>query len=253
MSNNYNPYQAPQSDVYDHQEPSELTLLDTPQSLSIGSGLSWIGGAWQIFMARPLLWIGVGFIVMALMMTVGAIPLLGNILFIMLMVGMGYMAYLTDNEQAMEIGDLFIAFQERAGNLVWLFFAQLIFFFILLMPTMLILFLVIGGADGNKSTDNPIIMLIFMLIGSIYLCVYGAVVWFSHFLVFFHGISSFQAITYSIKMAFKNLLPMTLYGIVIGILWLLGLLIFGLGIFVVFPLTMISSYVAYKQIATDSN
>lgn len=253
MSNNYNPYQAPQSDVYDYQEPSELTLLDTPQSLSIGSGLSWIGGAWQIFMARPLLWIGVGFIVMALMMTVGAIPLLGNILFIMLMVGMGYMAYLTDNEQAMEIGDLFIAFQERAGNLVWLFFAQLLFLFILFMPTMLILFLVIGGSHGNLNTDNPIIILIYLLIGSICLCIYGSVVWFSHFLVFFHELPPFKAITYSIKMAFKNLLPMTLYGIVIGILWLLGLLIFGLGIFVVFPLTMISSYVAYKQIATDSN
>lgn len=63
MNNNYNPYQAPQSAVYDYQEPSELTLLDTPQSLSIGSGLSWIGGAWQILWL--VLYYGLGWVLLS--------------------------------------------------------------------------------------------------------------------------------------------------------------------------------------------
>lgn len=243
----YNPYQAPQSDWSDEQA-NDFELLDEPNSLSAGSGFAWIGEAWQIFMARPLLWLGASFIFWAILMTAGAIPILGNILFIMLLVGMSYMTYLIQENQAIEIGDLFIAFRERAGSLVWLFFAQLLFLFMLIIPTMAIIFLVISNGNGNLSNDNPLSMLIAIFIGSLYLCIYGAVVWFSHLLVFFNEEPSFSAMKLSIKMVFKNLLPFTLYGVIISIIWLLSLLTFGLGFLVTLPLTVISTFVAYRQI-----
>lgn len=246
----FNPYQAPQSEVHISQEPDELIILDTPDSLPIGAGVSWIGESWRIFMARPLLWLGASFIFWAILMTAGAIPIIGNILMILLLAGMGYMAFLIENEQNMEIGDLFIAFKERTGNLVWLFFAQFLFLFILTIPTMALMFFVMSDGNGKLGNDDPISMLITILIGSLYLCICGAVAWFSHLLVFFHELPSFTAMKYSLKMTFKNLLPITLYGFIISIIWFLSILTFGLGFLVALPLTAISTYVAYRQMAT---
>lgn len=247
----FNPYQAPNSNANIHQEPNELLLLDTPNSYGIGAGASWIGEAWQIFMARPLLWLGASFLFWAILMTAGAIPILGNILFIMLLVGMSYMAYLIQENQAIEIGDLFIAFRERAGSLVWLFFAQLLFLSILIIPSMLLIFAALTNFQGG-NIDNPttINLLLSILIFSLVLCACGAVTWFSHLLVFFNEEPSFSAMKLSIKMVFKNLLPFTLYGVIISIIWILSILTFGLGFLVALPLTVISAYVAYRKIAT---
>lgn len=253
MTDNYNPYQAPQGEMEIYQDPDELILLETPNVFSIGAGASWIGEAWQIFMVRPLLWLGASFIFWAILMTAGSIPFLGNILMIMLLAGMGYMAYLIENNQTIEIGDLFIAFQKNAGRLVWLFFAQSLFLGALLIPTMLFMFLIVGGGSGNLSTDNPIIMLVYLSVALLYLCICGSVMWFSHLLVFFNGLRSFDAMKMSMKMTFKNLLPLTLYGIIITIIWLLSILTFGMGFLVTLPLTAIGTYVAYRQIVIDDD
>lgn len=257
MTDNYNPYQAPESEWVDEQN-EEFGLLEEPNSLSAGSGMSWITESWQIFMARPLLWVGVFVAYFAAIMLLGLIPIAGSIIVgiiaPMLMGGMAYMAYLIEHdESSASFGDMFVAFQGKFVDFLILWVIQFLLSLLIIIIMIIIGVAVMGfGTEalmaGDIDTMTGLLMILIMLALLIPLAMMAI---FSPILIIFHDLSAWSAMKLSLKACFVNMLPFLIYGIVATVAIIIGAIPFGLGLLVVSPVLIISTYIAYKQILTS--
>lgn len=251
----YNPYQAPQSSWEDEQA-NDFELLDEPNSLSAGSGFAWIGEAWQIFMARPLLWIGliftyIGFLFV--MMLLSIIPFVGfvvnvaiGIMLPMLMAGVYYIAYGIDNDEEVGFGDVAIAFSQ--GKLKDFFLLWLWNFLLTLAMGASIAILAIAFGFSSEAVQNSLIsILLFLILLAFFIPILMMSI-FSPILILFHDLEAWEAMKLSFKGCIKNILPFLLNGIAFSLLFIVGFITLGLGFFVIAPMMMICIYVAYRQI-----
>lgn len=256
---NFNPYQAPTSSLEMDNESDEWELLDEPNSLSIGSGMAWISEAWQVFKARPLLWIGLTLLYFAVIFGLSAltiIPIVGfafnvvvGFVSLMLIAGMSYVAYQIEVGEHPSVGDVFVAFQEKLTDFLWLWLWQFLISLGLMLvvgvPAFFLFFqeshAMLGAMDGSR------ILIVGLLVFLVAL-VLMMVSWFAPTLLLFHDITAGQAIKLSIKGCVKNILPFLWYSIILGLLMIGAMIPFGLGMLVVMPLTFITMYTAYRQI-----
>lgn len=255
MTETYNPYQAPQSDLNDEQDGG-FELLDEPNSLSAGSGVSWVGESWQIFKARPLLWIGLLFAYIGFALVMGilsAIPILGffanvamGIIIPMLMAGIYYIAYGVENGDDVAFGDVTIAFSQ--GKFRDFFFLWLWQFLIMLGLVVIIAGLTSVLDISLESTNDPMMTILLLLISLAFIILIAMMSIFSPIFVLFHDLEAWDAMKLSLKGCFKNMLPFLLNGIMFGLLFIVGLITLGLGFFVIAPMMIITIYVAYRQI-----
>lgn len=140
----YNPYQTPESVLY---EASDIQgeLLDEPNRLPAGSGLDWLKEAWAIFMARPLLWVGFTIFYFLALIVLSLIPIVGLIVGFVgtfMLAGVAYVAYQIDMDEPTSFGDFFMGFRHNALQQVLLIvvnFVALIVFAVIftLIATML--------------------------------------------------------------------------------------------------------------------
>lgn len=259
MTDNYNPYQAPQSDWNDEQD-GDFELLEEPSSLNAGSGISWVGEAWQIFKARPLLWIGlilayIGFIFV--MGVLSIIPLLGfvaniaiGIIVPMLMAGVYYIAYCIDNDEDVSFGDVTIAFSQGKTKdfiFLWLWqFLMMLGFGVGFGIVFAIMFFVFGISP--ETMENSLITILLLLIMLAFIIPIAMMSIFSPILILFHDLEAWDAMKLSLKGCMRNILPFLLNGIMFGLLSIVGIITLGLGFFVIAPIMMICMYIAYRQI-----
>lgn len=255
MTETYNPYQAPQSDLNDEQDGG-FELLDEPNSLSAGSGVSWVGEAWQIFKARPLLWIGLLFAYIGFAFVMGvlsAIPILGffanvamGIIIPMLMAGVYYIAYGIENGEEVGFGDVTIAFSQ--GKFRDFFFLWLWQFLIMLGAIAIIIGMTFALGISLETKASSLTTILFYLLILAFIIPIVMMSIFSPIFVLFHDLEAWDAMKLSLKGCFKNMLPFLLNGIMFGLLSIVGIITLGLGFFVIAPMMMITIYVAYRQI-----
>lgn len=256
---NFNPYQAPTSSLEMDNESDEWELLDEPNSLSIGSGMAWISEAWQVFKARPLLWIGLTLLYFAVIFGLSAltiIPIVGfafnvvvGFVSLMLMAGMSYVAYQIEVGEHPSVGDVFVAFQEKLTDFLWLWLWQ----FLISLGLMLVVgvpafFLFFQDSQAMLGMMNGSTIFIMSLLILLVVVILAMIAWFAPTLLLFHDITAGQAIKLSIKGCVKNILPFLWYSIILGLLVIGAMIPFGLGMLVVMPLTFITMYTAYRQI-----
>lgn len=257
--NNYNPYQTPQSEMNTPEQYSgELVLLESPNSLSFGDGFSWLGGAWQIFMERPLLWLGAGLIHLIVMTLLALIPFVGGIIMGLIaptfLAGMAYMAYGIESQEEIEIGDLFVGFKNNFLDFILLFIWQFLLALALVIPVGIVAVMAIGGLavvmGGNFEDTSLLGILMIALV--VLLCVMPLILTmvFSPILIVFHQQSAWTAMKLSLKACLANLMPFLSFGIVALILIIISAVTFGLAGLVITPLISISTYIAYRQILT---
>ena len=67
-------------------------------------------------------------------------------------------------------------------------------------------------------------------------------------LVALNNVPVFQSLSLSFKASLRNILPIIVYGLVIGLLAVVGMIPLLLGLLVVIPLFYVSSYVSYRQV-----
>ena len=87
-----------------------------------------------------------------------------------------------------------------------------------------------------------------LALGFILTVVVKGALWFAPPLLAFHDLSMSQAIRWSVFAAISNLGAMMVYGLVLGIAFLVGLMTWGLGLFLVIPLMAISTFVGYREV-----
>lgn len=260
----HNPYQAPTSDL-SYEESGEYGLLEDPNRLHAGAAFEWIGQAWQIFKARPLLWIGAFCLYFAfffVMGILGAIPFVGfltniliGIITPMLMAGFYYIAYNIEYEQETSIGDLFIAFQNKFVDFLLFWLWQ----FLLSIGLMMIAAMIIGifaaifgmGFDQLDNISNLFIALLVLVVAAVMLPLI-MMSYFAPLLILFHDLTAWEAMKLSLKACLANILPFLLLGVVAIMMLIIGSLPLFLGLIVVIPVLTISIYTSYKQILTNT-
>lgn len=259
MTDNYNPYQAPESSLEAYQEPEELILLEIPNALAFSDGVSWISEAWQIFMERPALWLVVGLIHLIIMTILAFIPFLGGLIMGIIapifLAGMAYISYGIENQEEVGVGDLFIGFKTNFLDFLLMWIWQILLAILIIVPMAVVLIIAVGGvgvlAGGDVSGLSGLMIALIVLIALLFVVPILLMIVFSPILIVFHELSAWSAMKLSLKACLKNMMPFLLYGFITLIMLVVSMLTFGLGAIVLTPLISISTYVAYKQILTN--
>lgn len=258
----YNPYATPnmrtmvqESTMLDN---GHFGLLVEPRKCDAGRGLTWFTSAFVIFKNNWLMWLGMGFIFLAILMLLSFIPLL-NILvnFVMFHFVGGFMLIAAKQEEGLEIsfGDMFLAFQTHFAPLLILGLIYLLLVMVVFIPMIAVIFMMFGASAFTSdnfdlfSNGSSLIMSIGFLISLGLLVPLVMSIYLAPALIVLHDKAPIEAMKMSFKGCLKNVIPFLLLGIVIMIIMpILTLFTLGLGIFIISPVMMISYYTCYRDI-----
>ena len=219
-------------------------------------GVAWLGGAWRLFRGAPLTWIGLctGWIVITFGLMI--IPLVGmvasNFLQPVFFASFAICAYKQSAGERITINDLFTGFRHNARALINLG-ALLLLAQLLILVIMAMLGLPTAGSGEAQSTIAEYVELLkgkewILLIGFFLTVLVKGALWFAPPLIAFHGMSTTQAMRWSLYAAISNLGAMLVYGTVLLGLFIVGLIPWAIGLLLVIPLAAISTYVGYREV-----
>ena len=252
----HNPYAAPTvrvADVQDAPIPGlQDTLIEYGRRCPAHSGLEWIATSWDIFKRNPVLWI-VGVVVgYGALIALSLVPVM-NLLVAMaspLLTG-GFAAMADESFRGRLAGfaPLFDAVRAHSRALLLVGLSYLGF-----MAIAIGLLVVVDGPGwiqiGFGRTDPALLegrgglIFVYTLLSSLF----GLAIVFAPALVVLHGLDALTAVKMSASGVVKNVLPGVLCAFTCSILIVAAIIPVGLGLFVIFPMIMIMSYAAYRDV-----
>ncbi len=234
--------------------PARLAVAD----VRARRGASWLGQGFALFRGQPLAWIALsaGWLVITLGLLL--VPLVGGVIANFLQpVFFASFALAARKQQgggAVETGDLFLGFRTHPRTLInigaLLLFAEFAIFALMALvglPT---------AADTPAGTMPDLAAYAKQLQGKEWILGLGLLataavkgaLWFAPPLIAFHGLSTTHAIRWSVYAALSNLGAMLIYGLALMGLFLACTLTWGLGLIVVVPMMLASTYVGYREV-----
>jgi uncharacterized membrane protein len=235
------------------------------RKLNAARGWTWVKQGYQLIMCNPLMSVTFALIgALAVFVALG-IPVLGPLAAVLLMPVMlaGYMRVCRalEDEEEVELPHLFEGFRKHTAQLVALGgFAMLG----LLGASAVMVF--IGGEalsallENFQSGNDPQAMVEAMwaagsgvafslLVGFSLVFVLMLALQYAPMLVFFNEIAPVAAMRASLAGTVRNIVPYTIYNIVMQLLAIVfGILPYNLGLIVLLPLGLTSLYVSYRNI-----
>lgn len=245
-------------------EPADagLDLVLPSRSVSAGNGVAWIGQGWKLFARSPLMWIISLVILFVIAIVFALIPFIGQLAFQLLspVVSAGYVVACRAIERGgeFELEHLFAGFKRNFGSLVLVGLVVLV-----LGVALMLVFAVFFGfslfgafmagdheqAMAAMAASSAALLLGVLVCLAIFIPVMAAY-WFAPALVVMHGMAPLAAMKESLIGCVRNILPMILWGLVMGVIMLIASIPFGLGLLVAVPVMIASSYAAYRAIFT---
>ena len=224
--------------------------------VAAGRGVAWLGESFALFRARPMVWIGLsmGWIVITFGLIV--IPLIGgviaNFLQPVFFASFAIAAYRQTRGEPLVMGDLFAGFRRNARALVNLG-AILLIAEIAIFALMAVLGLPMSPADGGTFTVAEYVQALkgkewILILGLLLTVVVKGAFWFAPPLIAFHGMTTAHAMRWSVYAALANLGAMVTYGVTLLALFFLGMLPWALGLLVVIPMMVISTFTGYRDV-----
>jgi uncharacterized membrane protein len=233
------------------------------RAVASGRGWEWIVEGFRLFRKSPFMWIALTLVLALIWMLMFAVKLIGPLLFNLLspVFFAGFMVGCRDLEQGneLELGHLFAGFRGHAAPLVTVggvyLVGMIVIFGAILLTT--------GGgmlssALSAKHTDVEMMVaalrslaLALIVAFALYVPLLMAV-WFAPLLIVFHGMPAVPAMKLSFEACWRNVMPFTLYGLVILVLWFLASIPLLLGLLVVLPVVLCSIYASYKDVFEDT-
>ena len=224
--------------------------------VSASRGASWLAESFKLFRGAPATWIGLcaGWIVLTFGLMI--IPLIGmvasNFLQPVFFASFAIAAYKQSQGEPITINDLFSGFRHNVRALInlgaLLLLAQLAILVIMAMlglPTA-------NAGDRDVSIREYVDMLRgkewILAVGFLLTALVKGAVWFAPPLIAFHGMTTTQAMRWSLYAAIANIGAMMVYGTVLLGLFLIGLIPWAIGLILVIPLTAISTFVGYREV-----
>lgn len=235
------------------------------QKLNAARGWTWVKQGYQLIMLSPILSVTTALIgAMALLMAM-MVPMVGPLLLIVLMPLLlaGYMRICRALEEGeeVELTDLLAGFKKNTPSLI-----SLGAFLMLGMLFASSVMVFVGGEDLStlmqqvQSSEDPQVLVeafgsangsvaLAILLG-FSLVIALVMAWqYAPILVFFSGLTPFAAVQASFTGTVRNILPYTVYSMIMQVLaLLLGILPFGIGMILLLPLGLTSLYVSYRNI-----
>ena len=240
------------------------------RSLETGRGWGWITEGFDLFRRSALLWIVIALLYTVVTSAISMIPLLGTaaLTIIQPVLGAGFMVACRElaNGRELRIDQLFEGFRNKTQPLLTvglLTFAGYVAIMMLVGGA----FMLFGGVEaasgvftGNypephtREEAMPLALgvLASVLVGLALAVPLAMASWFAPALVWFDNLPAFDAMKQSLQGCWKNVLPFMLYGLILGVLLIVAVLPFGLGLLVLIPAAVCSVYVSYLDIFADT-
>jgi hypothetical protein len=224
--------------------------------LKASRGAAWIGEAFTLFRQAPIAWISLcaGWIVITFALIL--IPFIGgvvaNFLQPVFFASFAIAAYKQTQGERLVAGDLFAGFKRNMRALVNLG-AILLLAEIAIFALMALLGLPMASAGDRNFTLAEYVEVLkdkewILATGFLLTVIVKGAVWFAPPLIAFHGMGMIQAIRWSVFAAISNLGAMIVYGALILALFIAALIPWALGLIVVIPLMVISTYISYREV-----
>ncbi len=228
-------------------------------------GWIWVKHGYQLIMRNPLLSITLAMVAALGMFLSLKVPVFGPPLALLLlpMLIAGYMRVCRalEEEEEIELTQLFAGFDKHTGSLAALGGLLLVG---LLVSSMVMI--AIGGEalrtlleNVNAANDPQMLanamwsagsgVALALLVGFALMCVLMLAFQYAPMLVFFNDVPAFAAMRASLSGSLRNIIPYIVYTIIMQVIALaLSLLPFNLGLIVLLPLGLTSLYVSYRNI-----
>jgi len=233
----------------------------TFRTVSAGSGITWIADAFDLFRQRAGMWIlivvvmAIIFIVLSLL---GPLAIILNLLAPILLGGLMLGCSAQQQGQELEFNYLFAGFQRHGGALAAvgaLYLAGSFVVIVVAAVTALLtgassgLMALIGGhSDVAALAGIGVSLLIALLVALAVSIPLAMAIWFAPALVVLEQQTAVDAMKLSFQACLHNILPFLLWGVVMLVLSIIGVLTLGLGFLIIAPVQIISMYTAYQDI-----
>ena len=253
-------------------------MHDTTTAISIktapaGRGLDWLLDGFAIFWKNWLTWIGVTAFLIILSLLSNVVPVLGGL--VLQLIFPVFIGGLMLGCQAADQGDgftfeyLFSGFTRRTGQLLVIGVIHLLGIAIILVICGLMLVATMGGIDALMEAVSSIyaafvaidinrmielvgplaqVVLLVELIGLALYIPLLVLVWFAPALIVLEDMNAVTAMKVSFIGCLKNIIPYLVYGVIGLIFTVIATIPLGLGWLVLIPMTIVSIYLAYKDI-----
>ncbi|HEX4944769.1 MAG TPA: BPSS1780 family membrane protein [Usitatibacteraceae bacterium] len=223
-------------------------------------GPAWIAGGWRLFRGATVVWMGLSAGWMLITFGLVLVPVIGGVAAnLMQPVFFSSFALAAHKQLAgtmPQMGDLFAGFRRPLRPLInlgaILLIAEIAIFFLMSLLGLP------GVSDGDevptiadyvrKLQGKEWILLVGLLLTAL---VKGAL-WFAPAILAFHDLSTAHAVRWSVYAALSNLGAMLAYGIALTVAFFAGVLPWGLGLLVVVPVMLASSYSGYADVFEDA-
>lgn len=235
----------------------EGTMGEVPfRIVEAGAGLRWIAKGWQLFLKAPWIWVGLALIWLVVTTLLNLVPLVGSVAAALFQVvflgGIFLAAEAADRGETPTFDYAFQIFRHpRLNTLLALGVVHLLFS--LLLGLLFAIGMAVGmasvghGWPGGMPVFNPAAYLFGLLILTLLLC-YLMAVWFAPLLILFSGLELLPALKTSFRAVVANIAPFLLYGLAMTLLSLLAILPLGIGLLLLIPLALLSTYRAWREI-----
>jgi len=245
------------------QDPAGPRLALPPRRERAGAGWTWIAQGWRLFARAPLMWILSILVWFVIAIVSNLVPFVGGLAFqaVNPAIAAGFVVACRSIELGgdFELEQLFAGFRTRFGSLLVVG--------LIVIGCWILIFLAFAGVVGFSilgailSGNAQLIVhdivasaLTIALAGLIALALsvpLMAAFWFAPALIVMHGLSPVQAMKESFVGCMRNFVPFLVWGIVMTVFAVLAAIPIGLGYLVWIPLTISSTYAAYRGIYTE--
>lgn len=231
-----------------------------PKSLNVGSGWLWIRQGLYLFKKSPILWVVLTFMGITSLIAISSIPTVGDplatLLFPVLFGGLLLGCRAQEDDEELELSHLFGGFHNRTQQLVALgglnLLGQLAIFGVMMLT---------GGSAlvnilmSGTPVDDPAVFAqalagatLSVTIGLILFTLLLMATQYAPMLVLFDKVAPIAALKLSIRACVNNLVPLSVYGIMMLLFALAASLPMMLGWLILLPIMITSIYASYRGI-----
>ncbi len=259
-----NPYATPESPLTTGN-PIQAGLLTEPRKAPAGRGWGWIADGFGLFKLDPWIWIVNSLILFAITFLLGLVPLgsiASQILSPIFLGGLMLGCYALDTGDRLKVEHLFAGFKTNTGSLAAVGGLYILGYLVIGIVVMLLIFLLGGrdifgliGAIQSGAEPNPqetaqvaYLGIIAVLIGLALIVPLVMAFWFAPALVMFHSLGAVEAMKLSFRGCLRNIAPFLIYGLIALVLMVIAVIPVLLGLLVLVPTLIASTYIGYKDI-----
>lgn len=244
-------------------DPATPAPAISGKALPVGEGVTWIGRGWELFLKAPLMWVIIVLILGVLSLVLNMAGFIGNLIYSL--TSPVFAAGIAKGCQSLEQGGdlefehLFAGFTgERLvpllilGAIVFAAYASLFLVFMLFAGISVLSGIAVGDPTAILAMSSAVglpILLGLLVVLALAIPVMAAN-WFAPTLIMLNGLSPLEAAKASFWGCMRNFWGFAVYGIVMLLLAIVAVIPVFLGLLVWVPLSMASTYAAYRQIYT---